>query len=63
MKDLGESVLGIEIHQDWKQGTLYICQPAKILELLHYYHLHNLNPITTPMEPGLNLLKLDCTAN
>ncbi|ELR11993.1 Reverse transcriptase (RNAdependent DNA polymerase) [Acanthamoeba castellanii str. Neff] len=64
MKDLGQarSILGMEVMCDCEEGALYLCQAGKIMEILHNFSMANVKSISTPMDPGLILHKLNVTA-
>jgi len=61
MKDLGEgsSVLSLEIICDQARGVLFLYQAGKIQEILHDFGCANVKPIRRPIEPRLQLDKVD----
>jgi hypothetical protein len=64
MKDLGQarSILGMEVMCDHEEGALYLHQASKITEILHDFSMANTKSISTPMDPGLILHKLEVMA-
>jgi hypothetical protein len=54
MKDLGEAlfVLGIEIHQDRRNGILRLSQKAYLEKVLKKLSMHACNPTPTPIIKG-----------
>lgn len=52
MKDLGEvsSVLGVRIKRNKTYGTISICQPRYIDDMLNTFGLTEYNPVSTPVD-------------
>jgi len=61
MKDLGEAkvILGIEIRRDRMLGTLKLSQGKCAAQVLENFGMAESNPIGTPLEVGLQLVKAD----
>ena len=55
--DLGQLhwMLGVEIKRDRDAGTIHLSQRAYIDSILHRYHLADLKPLSTPMDPSNRL--------
>eukprot|EP00961_Rhodomonas_salina_P112879 1518615-Rhodomonas_salina.1 len=51
--------LGCDIVRDRVRGTLTIKQSAYIQRVLQHHGMQDANPVKTPMEPGVRLLKRD----
>jgi hypothetical protein len=60
--DLGETncLLGMEITRDRPNHCLYISQRQYILNILDRFNFADCKPVTTPMEPGLQLTTAMC---
>jgi hypothetical protein len=54
MKDLGEAsfILGIEIHQDRRNGVLRLSQNAYLEKVLNKFSMHACNPTPAPIVKG-----------
>jgi hypothetical protein len=54
MKDLGEAsfILGIEIHQDRRNGVLGLSQNAYLEKVLKKFSMHACNPTSAPIVKG-----------
>jgi len=61
MKDLGEAkvILGLEIRRDKALGTLKLSQGKYAGQVLEKFGMAECNPIGTPLEVGLQLVKAD----
>jgi len=61
MKDLGEAkvILGLEIRRDKALGTLKLSQGKYAAQVLEKFGMAECNPIGTPLEVGLQLVKAD----
>jgi len=61
MKDLGEAkvILGLEIRRDKALGTLKLSQGKYAGQVLEKFVMAECNPIGTPLEVGLQLVKAD----
>jgi len=61
MKDLGEAkvILGLEIRHDKALGTLKLSQGKYAAQVLEKFGMAECNPIGTPLEVGLQLVKAD----
>ena len=61
MKDMGEFhyCLGISAIQDKEKGCLWIHQKQYISRMLEKYSLMDANPVTTPADPNVKLVKND----
>jgi len=61
MKDLGEAkvILGPEIRRDKALGTLKLSQGKNAAQVLEEFGMAECNPIGTPLEVGLQLVKTD----
>jgi len=61
MKDLGEAkvILGLEITRDKALGTLNLSQGKYAGQVLEKFGMAECNPIVTPLEVGLQLVKAD----
>jgi hypothetical protein len=59
MKDLGEmeSVLGMQIQHDRAGGVLSLAQTKYISDILRRFGFSESNPVSTPLEPGLKLVR------
>lgn len=59
-KDLGkaEHYLGIKIVRDRKAKTIKVSQTAMIEKILEEYGMSDCNPVSTPMETGLKLMRV-----
>jgi transposase InsO family protein len=57
MKDLGllSYYLGINIKQDFEKEIITLSQETYLLNLLKKFKMTDCNPVSTPIEPGLNL--------
>jgi hypothetical protein len=60
MTDLGEArwLLGVEIRRDRAKRTLSLSQGAYVQTILGRFNLENANTVTSPMDPGIHLSKL-----
>jgi transposase InsO family protein len=61
IKDLGEPklLLGIQIIRDDKTGTITLSQKNYIDTILNRFGYSKLNPVSTPLDPHINLKKRD----
>jgi len=61
IKDLGEAkvILGLEIRRDKALGTLKLAQGKYAAQVLEKVGMAECNPIETPLEVGLQLVKAD----
>jgi len=61
MKDLGEAkvILGLQIRRDKALGTLKLLQGKYAAQVLEKFGMAECNPIGTPLEVGLQLVKAD----
>ena len=61
MKDMGRFhyCLGISTIQDKEKGCLWIHQKQHISHMLEKYNLMDANPVTTPADPNVKLVKND----
>ena len=59
MKDLGsvKTYLGLDIERSKDLHTIYVSQKTYIAKILERFGFSNSNPVSTPMEAGLNLQK------
>jgi len=59
MKDLGEAkvIIGLEIRRDKALGTLKLSQGKNAAQVLEKFGMAECNPIGTPLEVGLQLVK------
>ena len=50
MTDMGDvrHILGIEVHRDYKQGTLAISQGHYVATILERFGMQDANPVSTP---------------
>ena len=57
MKDMGEAsyVLGVKILRDHSKCLLGLSQETYIKKMFNRYHMHDCNPMDTPIERNLNL--------
>jgi hypothetical protein len=57
LRDLGETnrLLGMEISRDRPNRRLYISQHQYTVNILDRFNMADCKPVTTPMEPGLQL--------
>ena len=62
MIDLGrlKYFLGMEIDQDSISGNVFVCQTKFAADLLEKFGMKNSNPVKTPQDPGLKLVKGMC---
>jgi hypothetical protein len=65
MKDLGETsyVLGIEIHQDRRNGVLGLSQKSYIEKVLKKFNMHKCNPTSALIVKGVKFGKFQCPRN
>jgi len=65
MKDLGEAkvILGLNIRRDKALGTLKLSQGKYAGQVLEKFGMAECNPIGTPLEVGLQLVKADESAD
>ena len=61
MKDLGQLsfILGIGAHQDRAAGTVTLHQTQYVLNLLSKYNMADANPVSTPADVNVKLIKDD----
>ena len=57
MKDMGEDsyILGVKILRDRSKRLLSLSQETYIKKILQRYHMHDCNPMDTPVERNLSL--------
>ncbi|KAK4406656.1 Retrovirus-related Pol polyprotein from transposon TNT 1-94 [Sesamum angolense] len=62
MKDMGEAeyILGVKIHRDRSKKLLSLFQETYIKRIIERFHMHNVNPIDTPMDKSCVLSKEFC---
>ena len=65
MKDLGEAsfILGIEIHQDRRNGVLELSQKAYVEKILKKSSMHASKPTSAPIVKGDSFGKFQCPRN
>ena len=65
MVDKGEIsfILGMQVKRDRERGLLSISQPAYLETMLKKFKMENCNPISTPMECGMNYHKIKDSEN
>jgi hypothetical protein len=65
IKNLGEAsyVLGIEIHQDMKNGVLGLSQKAYLEKVLKKYNMHKSNATPAPIVKGGSFGQFQCPKN
>ena len=65
MKDMVETnfVLGVKINRDRLKKIHSLSYGTYIKKILEYFHMHNSNPIDTPMQKGCTLTLDQCPKN
>ncbi|KAL0386674.1 UNVERIFIED_CONTAM: Retrovirus-related Pol polyprotein from transposon TNT 1-94 [Sesamum latifolium] len=62
MKDMGEAeyIVGVKIHRDRSKKLLSLSQETYIKRIIERFHMHNANPVDTPMDKSCVLSKELC---
>lgn len=55
-----DTFLGVQSRQDPVTGTITIHHQGKIVDLLTEFGMINTHPVSTPMQPGIQISRADC---